>query len=163
MLIYNIYTAGCQALQSSLHLYCTFFRICHILLHFSSNVHEGNKKSLFGRYLEEKKYVLCKIWGFHGDDYEEYRLLGYSTVWLCFEPTFRRNVSPSSSGQVNNTRSQVSRWLRSLDGDDTFLRNVGSNQSHTVLHPRRRYSSLMIFEHVDVGECVSGWDHTFQS
>jgi hypothetical protein len=26
-------------------------------------------------------------------------------------------------------------------GGDTFPRNVGSNQRHTVLHPRRRYSS----------------------
>jgi hypothetical protein len=42
-------------------------------------------------------------------DYEEYRLLGSSTVWVRFEPTFRRNVSPPYSGQVNNTRSQVSR------------------------------------------------------
>jgi hypothetical protein len=23
--------------------------------------------------------MLCKIWGFHGDDYEECRLLGYKT------------------------------------------------------------------------------------
>jgi hypothetical protein len=27
-------------------------------------------------------------------------------VWVWFEPTFRRNVSSPSSGQVNNTRSQ---------------------------------------------------------
>jgi hypothetical protein len=24
----------------------------------------------------------CKIWGFHGDDYEEWRLLGCYAVWL---------------------------------------------------------------------------------
>jgi hypothetical protein len=29
---------------------------------------------------------------------EEYRLLGCSTVWLWFKPTFGRNVSPPSSG-----------------------------------------------------------------
>jgi hypothetical protein len=44
-----------------------------------------------------------------GDANEEYRLLGCSTVWVWFEPTFRRNVSPPSLGQVNNTRLQVSR------------------------------------------------------
>jgi hypothetical protein len=33
-------------------------------------------------------------------------------VWVWFEPTFRKNVSPPSSGQVNNTRSQVSRYCR---------------------------------------------------
>jgi hypothetical protein len=37
--------------------------------------------------------------------YEGHRLLGYSTVWFWFEPTFRRIVSPPSSGQVSNTRS----------------------------------------------------------
>jgi hypothetical protein len=26
--------------------------------------------------------ILCKIWGFHGGDYEEWRLLGYYAVWL---------------------------------------------------------------------------------
>jgi hypothetical protein len=26
-------------------------------------------------------------------------------------------------------------------GGDTFLRNVGKNRNHTVLHPRRRYSA----------------------
>jgi hypothetical protein len=53
---------------------------------------------------QEKHYVsatesgllmLCKILGFHSDDYEECRLLGcYATL----EPTFRRNVSLPSSG-----------------------------------------------------------------
>jgi hypothetical protein len=38
---------------------------------------------------------LYKIWGFHGDDYEERRLLGYYVVWLLLEPTFGRNVSGS--------------------------------------------------------------------
>jgi hypothetical protein len=27
-------------------------------------------------------FLQCKIWGFHGGDYEEWRLLGYYTVWL---------------------------------------------------------------------------------
>jgi hypothetical protein len=25
---------------------------------------------------------LCKIWGFHGGDYDDYHLLGDDTVWL---------------------------------------------------------------------------------
>jgi hypothetical protein len=37
------------------------------------------------------------------------------------------------------------------DGGDTFLRNVGSNQSDTVLHPRKRYSSQSYLY------CVPGW------
>jgi hypothetical protein len=29
-----------------------------------------------------KQYYLCKIWGFHGGDYEEWCLLGCYAVWL---------------------------------------------------------------------------------
>jgi hypothetical protein len=29
-----------------------------------------------------KQFHCCKIWGFHGGDYEELRLLGCYTVWL---------------------------------------------------------------------------------
>jgi hypothetical protein len=42
--------------------------------------------------------MLCKILGFLGSDYEECSLLGCDTVWVLLEPTFRRNVSPPSSG-----------------------------------------------------------------
>jgi hypothetical protein len=27
-------------------------------------------------------FLLCKIWGFHGGDYDDYDLLGNDTVWL---------------------------------------------------------------------------------
>jgi hypothetical protein len=89
---------------------------------------------------ELTRLMLCKIRGFHGGDYEEYRLLGYKNpvptsqemhyvsatepsqlmlyknvsshggyyeewrllgcyaVWLLYEPTFQRNVSPPASG-----------------------------------------------------------------
>jgi hypothetical protein len=40
---------------------------------------------------------LCNIWGFHGGDYEECRLLGCHAVWVKLEPRFRRNVSLLSS------------------------------------------------------------------
>jgi hypothetical protein len=89
----------------------------------------------------EVKYLchLCKIWLFHGDDYEKYRLLECSTVWLWFDPTFRRNVCSHllTCDLVLLTCPE--------DGGDTFLRNVSSNQSLTMLHPKRRYSSFMSF------------------
>jgi hypothetical protein len=31
---------------------------------------------------ESSRSMLCKIWGFHGDDYEECRLVGCWAVWL---------------------------------------------------------------------------------
>jgi hypothetical protein len=39
--------------------------------------------------------MLCTIWGFHGSDYEECRLLGRYAVWLLVESTFPRNVPPN--------------------------------------------------------------------
>jgi hypothetical protein len=47
---------------------------------------------------ESSRLMLCKIWGFHGGDYEEFRLLGCDALWLLWEPSFRRNVLPPSSG-----------------------------------------------------------------
>jgi hypothetical protein len=46
----------------------------------------------------------CEIWGFHGCDYEECRLMGCNAVWLLYEVSFRSvlwllvtaNVDPSS-------------------------------------------------------------------
>jgi hypothetical protein len=38
---------------------------------------------------------LCKIWGFHGGDYEEWRFLGCYAVCLLYEPTFRKNLASS--------------------------------------------------------------------
>jgi hypothetical protein len=28
------------------------------------------------------QYKICKIWGFHGGDYDDYHLLGDDAVWL---------------------------------------------------------------------------------
>jgi hypothetical protein len=42
------------------------------------------------------KYTgICKIWDFHGGDYEEWRILGCYAVWLLQEPPFRRNLATS--------------------------------------------------------------------
>jgi hypothetical protein len=77
----------CQlTFQSKLHtafsLFATFF-----------NLEDGGNKFLQNvSWLSTNYMVLCKIWGFHGDDYEEYRLLWCSTVWLWFELTFWKNV-----------------------------------------------------------------------
>jgi hypothetical protein len=75
-------------------------------------------------------------------------------------PTFRRNVSPPSSGAKNSCHllarwfaelffDLLARWFAELffdpeDGGDTFLRNVGYNSTdYTAPYPRRRYSSTL--------------------
>jgi hypothetical protein len=45
-----------------------------------------------------EKVGVCKISGFHGGDYEEWCLLGCYAVWLLYEPEFRRDLAPPSSG-----------------------------------------------------------------
>jgi hypothetical protein len=41
---------------------------------------------------ESNRLMLCKIWGFHGSDYEECRFVGCYDPWFLQEPTFRRIV-----------------------------------------------------------------------
>jgi hypothetical protein len=43
-------------------------------------------------------YITRKIWGLHGGDYEERRLLGCDAVWVSLEQMFRRNLAPPWSG-----------------------------------------------------------------
>jgi hypothetical protein len=40
----------------------------------------------------------CKVWGFHGGDYEGCCHLGCNAVWLLLELTLLGNVSPSTLG-----------------------------------------------------------------
>jgi hypothetical protein len=49
-----------------------------------------------------KEYLICKIWGSHSGGYEEYYLLGYNAVSSVeSQLTFRRKISPPSSGSKN--------------------------------------------------------------
>jgi hypothetical protein len=61
---------------------------------WQANSHSASLKRETWEKLEDS----CKIWGFHGGDYEECLLLGSYAVWLLQEPTFRRNLAPPSSG-----------------------------------------------------------------
>jgi hypothetical protein len=63
---------------------------------------------------------ICKIWGFHGGDYEECRLL--QTAATCSRWFLDR------------------RFFYPENGGDTFLRDVGSHKIYTAPHPRRRHS-----------------------
>jgi hypothetical protein len=60
----------------------------------------------------KKLHWLCKIWGFHGGDYEECRLLGYYAVYLLYEPAFRRNASTPTSWWQEVTRFLSPWWWR---------------------------------------------------
>jgi hypothetical protein len=40
------------------------------------------------RYLFFNEPYICKIWGFHGGDYEEYRLLGYKNPVPTSQDTY---------------------------------------------------------------------------
>jgi hypothetical protein len=66
------------------------------LLGYKNSVHTS-QETHYVSTTESSQLMLCKIWGFHGSDYEECRLLICYAVWLLYESTFRRNVSPPSS------------------------------------------------------------------
>jgi hypothetical protein len=71
--------------------------------------------------------TLCKICGFHGGDYEEWRLLGCYTVWLFKEPTFRRNLAASKSasvasyGYVPSSQILVTLMMEALNSSETSV------------------------------------------
>jgi hypothetical protein len=64
---------------------------------------------------------LCKIWYFHGSDYEECRLLGCYDVWL---------FAACIGCQLLSTLFLARRFFHPDDEDDTFLRNVGYYKNH---------------------------------
>jgi hypothetical protein len=53
------------------------------------------------------------------------------------------DVAPCGSG--NLLTCDLVLFTCPEDGGDTFFQNFGSNESHVVLHPRRRYSSSISF------------------
>jgi hypothetical protein len=48
---------------------------------------------LCNNYFSWNIIITCKIWGFRGGDYEEWRLRGCYAMWLLKEPTFRTNFA----------------------------------------------------------------------
>jgi hypothetical protein len=60
--------------------------------------------------------------------YAEFYLLGHNAMYSVeSQPTFRRNLSPPSSGSKNKlSKKPEKRWqAQTEDGGDMFLRNVG--------------------------------------
>jgi hypothetical protein len=65
------------------------------------------------------------------ESFKYYTLLKNIVFW---------DVAPSGFG-LNRRFGGTYTPIFRTGGGDRFLRNVGSNQSQAVLHPRRRYSS----------------------
>jgi hypothetical protein len=73
------------------------------------------------------KYCICRIWGSHSGGYEEYCLLGYNAMYSVeSQLTFRRNISPPSSGSKNKLRPPwypvlVSYWFAWWPGGSQWV------------------------------------------
>jgi hypothetical protein len=87
----------------------------------------------------------CLLWGSHSGDYEDCGLLRHTAVQFGRSPpTFRRQVSPPSSGSKSKPNKKAAvlpaacfslAWyiLYPENGADTFLRRAGLSGSHTAL------------------------------
>jgi hypothetical protein len=111
------------------------------------------------------KKIYCRIWGSDSGGYDEFYLLGYNAVYsIESQPTFRKNMSPPSSGSKNKQSKKLvwkyvaSRNSAPLDTwfhtgvlfglcfnseyeDDVFFRNVGWLLTDNMAFYSRRQSS----------------------
>jgi hypothetical protein len=58
--------------------------------------HRVHHKFYTGYKLSKRRVKLCKIWGFHGADYEEFRLLGYKPPLRTSQKTHYVSATESS-------------------------------------------------------------------
>jgi hypothetical protein len=90
-IIQNIFQYKCKIWG----FHCSDYEECRLLGY--KNPVRTSQETHHVSTTESSQLMLCKTRGFNGDDYEECRVLGWYAVWLLYEPTFRRNVSPTSS------------------------------------------------------------------
>jgi hypothetical protein len=89
--------------------------------------------------------MLCKIWGFHGGDYEECRLQGYkNTVRILQESHYVSAIEPSRLMLCKTRGVYGVSWDVTLDGSRS------SHRSHTASQPRRRHSSLGLWVRISL-------------
>jgi hypothetical protein len=94
--------------------------------------------------------MLCKIWGFHGGDYEECPLLGYNSLGRTSQETYYVSATESSwlmickiwsfhgcdykERYILLTLILARRFFAPEDGGDRFFGNVSCNKTHTPPH-----------------------------
>jgi hypothetical protein len=98
---------------------------------------------------EPSRLMLCKIWVFHFGNYRECHLLWCDVVWLLWDPMFRREVSPPSSGckepELGKTLAVTSNLLvaANIPSSQIFytLMMEAIRSPETSWHPRRWHYS----------------------
>jgi hypothetical protein len=78
--------------------------------------------------LFKNNFILCKIWGFHGGDYEERHVLGCYVLWLLYETTVltrvtRRNLQEDAILH-SHRRENLKSYMKNLVNGDIKLSNV---------------------------------------
>jgi hypothetical protein len=76
--------------------------------------------------------MLCKIWGVHGGDYEECRLLARYAVWLLLEPQNHKALHPKR--QQSSWRLLVNNWETGLKSTHLILKTGGGGAHYMSKH-----------------------------
>jgi hypothetical protein len=91
------------------------------------------------------------IWGSHISVYEELYHLGYSAVQSVEnQPTFRRNMSPPSSGSNEQSEKQACNWVANRSQRSTCL----------ILVSRLAYSPILMLEAIYSSETSVDFQRT---
>jgi hypothetical protein len=109
-----------------------------------------NRSSTFLRNVPNDPYnymASYKIWGAHSCGYKVFYLLGYDTVKSVERhKTFRRNMSPSSSGSKNKTRNQYVASTPKRRLTFNWLHGVISSKTAALLYTVSYLKRLYCFD-----------------
>jgi hypothetical protein len=75
----NIPVTECMVLWAR-HVWSSVLLLSYLLIYYRWRYKINLICTKLRAYAQNKKKVSCKIWGFHGGDYEEYGLLGCGAV-----------------------------------------------------------------------------------
>jgi hypothetical protein len=95
---------------------------------------QANSWQTISNETETEKNKICRIWGSPSGSHEELYLLGYNAVRSVeSQPTFRRNMSASSSGFLQEKRRENSLPYQDSNSDPSAFQPVASRYTDCAI------------------------------